>query len=105
MEKDFEESELNSKDQQDEVILGDISKMVYCGDISDNDYSPRTGLTSLEYLLFRNFDANTWGEVCDLKKKIYGKVIDLCGGSDLSNFECDKPKGLFPDHSKTVFHP
>ncbi len=45
MEDFFEESELNSKDKGDEIILDEISRQVFCGDIEHNDYSPRICLT------------------------------------------------------------
>lgn len=86
MEDFFEESELNSKDKGDEIILDEISRRVFCGDIKHDDYSPRICLTSLEYFLLTNFEINTYKELYDLKMKVYGKVIDLGGGSNLSDY-------------------
>ncbi len=102
MESFFEGNELNSE-EADEIILDDISRRVFCGDIDDKYHSSETGLTSLEYLLLRNFGADTDEEIYDLKSKIHGKLLDLSGGSDLSNFECDNPKGIFLNRLKIPF--
>ena len=87
MEEFFEEKNLNDEWDEDEVILDEISRLVFCGDIKHDDYSPRICLSSLEYFLLRNFEINTYKELYDLKMRVYGKVIDLSGGSNMSELE------------------
>ncbi len=83
----LEQEDSDFEKECDEIILDEISRRMFSGDIKDNDYSSKTGLTSLEYFLLRNFEISTWKEVSDLKKKVYGRVMNLNGGSNMSEFE------------------
>lgn len=95
MEKSFEDKDYDWDKYYDEVILTEVSLQVFSGDIEHNDCIDNTGLSSLDMCLFRNFEIGTWEELCILKNRVWGKIKDLEGGADLSDYECSKPKGFF----------
>jgi len=95
MEKSFGQKDYDWDGYFDEVILKELALGVFCGDVEHSDYSSSICLTSLEYFLLENFEIQTFEELQDLKMRVQAKVIDLEGGSNLSNYECEKPKGFF----------
>lgn len=104
MEDFLGEKDVNEEKEFDEIILDQLSLELFSGDIKESSYSERSDLTSLDYHLYRSFEIDSFEKLVSLKKRVFAKLSVLDGGSNLSNFECDKPKGLFLNRSKTVSH-
>ncbi len=89
-EKDFDEEK-----EVDEIILDQLSLELFSGDIKEDYYSERSDLTALDYHLYKSFGIDSFEQLVSLKKRVLAKRKDLEGGSNLLDFQCDKPKGLF----------
>lgn len=103
MEDFFGEKDFNEEKEFDEIILDQLSLELFSGDIKEDYYSIRSDLTSLDYHLYRSFGIDSFEQLVSLKKRVLAKRSDLEGGSNLLDFECDKPKGVFLNRLRIPF--
>jgi len=99
----LEKKKFKEEKESDEIILDQLSLELFSGDIKEDYYSERSYLTSLDYHLYRSFGIDSFEKLILLRNKVLAKLSDLEGGSDLSDYECYKPKGVFLNRLRIPF--
>jgi len=85
-EQDCNESYEFEDEQLYRDIINQIAQGMFLGRITDDNPSPFNDLTSLEQIILYEFDIDE-EDIEEVKKDIKGRLLDLRGGCDMSEYD------------------
>ncbi|KKP63904.1 MAG: hypothetical protein UR61_C0060G0003 [candidate division WS6 bacterium GW2011_GWE1_34_7] len=69
------------------LLVDEVAKAIFLGQITDDNPSPSNGKTSLDQLLEWEFDIEGEDGMRQLKTDVFARVLELRGGCDMFGYD------------------